>query len=99
MGNLFWSLSTDPEKQAASQANLITAYFNLCGENLVAPEEPKQEPIGIPVDTDMNEEELDKFMRQKPKPRKVRHKAFPSSDRTNRPPVAAVCFCTGRRPV
>ncbi len=70
MPMLFWSLSTDPKKQAASQANLITAYYNLCGEKFREPEEPKQEPHKIPVDTDMELEEIGKFMRQAPSKRR-----------------------------
>ena len=67
---LFWSLSTDPKKQAASQANLILAHYDITGEKLIEPPEPKQEPHKIPVNTDMELEELDKFMRQAPSNRR-----------------------------
>ena len=71
MPTLFWSLSTDPKKQAASQANLILAHFNITGEQLIEPEEPKREPIDIPVDTDMTTEEIARFMQEKPKPGRI----------------------------
>ena len=66
MGSLFWSFSTDPEKQAASQVALMIAHFNITGEKLQRPPEPKQEPQEIPVDTDMEDEDLTQFMREKP---------------------------------
>ena len=70
MPMLFWSLSTDPKKQAASQANLILAHYNITGEKFRKPEKPKQEPHKIPVNTDMELEEIDKFMRQAPSKRR-----------------------------
>ena len=66
MGMLFWSLSTDPAKQAASQAALMTAHFNITGEKLREPKEPKQEVIEIPAASDTDLEEISKFMVQAP---------------------------------
>ena len=67
MGALFWSFSTDPGKQAASQAALMAAHFNITGEKLKKPDEPKQKPQEIPVDTDMDNEEIQRFISRPPK--------------------------------
>ena len=64
---LFWRFSTDPAKQAASQAALMLFYFSLTGKKLTVKEIPdKPEKL-----SDWGEEELDetaKFMSQPPRP-------------------------------
>ena len=66
MGTLFWSFSTDPEKQAASQAALMAAHFNITGEKLKEPDEPKQKPQEIPVGTGMDDQEIQRFISHAP---------------------------------
>ena len=67
---LFWGLSTDSKRQAASQAALMEAYHALTGEKLEPPPVPPGE-IGKPKPViDMRLEEIDKFMRQAPRRQK-----------------------------
>lgn len=64
MGTLFWALSIE------DRVKLMEYQFEEYGEVLKVPKEPKQEPIEIPVDTDMELEEIGKFMRQAPSRRR-----------------------------
>ena len=50
MTSLFWGLSTDPEKQAASQAVLMVMYYKLTGEKLQKPPDSYLQPIVMPPD-------------------------------------------------
>ena len=61
MTEILWLLS------AADQAKLMQFQYDEYGELLIIPNEPKQEPHRIPVDTDMELEEIAKFMSEAPK--------------------------------
>ena len=66
MTELFWCFSTDSDKQVECQKKLMQYQWDNFKERLNIPPEPKQSPLSIPVNTDMEGIELEKFISQAP---------------------------------
>ena len=67
MGKSFFDcLPVDPERWAKAFQALSDCREADCGAPLELPKEPKQKPQEIPVDTEMDEEEIATFMAEAP---------------------------------